>query len=90
MSSTIVFEPRMTMTGGSADRRFVVRQGHLINVAGAITHLVAKEMRASSAIIDQVKGYDPNYLSPFSVEARAAGKERETGGKADDITVIVA
>ena len=36
----------------------------------------------------EVKGYDPNYDSPFSKEARAHGRKHK-GGKPDDITVIV-
>jgi hypothetical protein len=38
----------------------------------------------------EIKGYDPEYVSPFAIEAKAAGKRRFKGGKADDITVIVA
>ncbi|CDW72780.1 serine threonine family 2c [Stylonychia lemnae] len=34
--------------------------------------------------------YDKTWDSPFSKGARAAGRNRETGGKDDDITVIVA
>ena len=37
----------------------------------------------------EIKGYDPTYNSPFAIEAKAAGKKFK-GGKADDITVIVA
>ena len=37
----------------------------------------------------EYKGYDPEYISPFSVEARRCGRKHK-GGKADDITVIVA
>jgi len=37
----------------------------------------------------EIKGYDPNYNSPFAQEARAH-KKRFMGGKEDDITVIVA
>ena len=37
----------------------------------------------------EVMGYDPNYESPFTIEARTHGKNYP-GGKADDITVIVA
>lgn len=37
----------------------------------------------------EILGYDPNYNSPFAIEARNHGK-KFTGGKADDITVIVA
>ena len=37
----------------------------------------------------EIKGYDKTYNSPFSIEARAHGK-KHLGGKADDITVIVA
>lgn len=32
--------------------------------------------------------YDPNYLSPFAVNARKAGIEIR-GGKPDDITVLI-
>jgi hypothetical protein len=41
------------------------------------------------SISAEVKGYDPNYESPFAIEAKAHGKKFK-GGKADDITVIVA
>ena len=37
----------------------------------------------------EIKGYDPTYNSPFAIEAKAAGRKFK-GGKADDITVIVA
>ena len=37
----------------------------------------------------EIKGYDPNYDCPFNIEGRKSGK-KHTGGKADDITVIVA
>lgn len=37
----------------------------------------------------EIKGYDKTYNSPFSIEAKAHGK-KHLGGKADDITVIVA
>jgi len=37
----------------------------------------------------EIKGYDKDYMSPFSIEAKAHGKKHK-GGKADDITVIVA
>ena len=37
----------------------------------------------------EIFGYDPNYESPFTIEAKSHGKNY-LGGKADDITVIVA
>lgn len=41
------------------------------------------------AVSAEIKGYDPTYESPFTIEARAHGKNHP-GGKEDDITVIVA
>lgn len=38
----------------------------------------------------EFKGYDPEYISPFAVEAKAALGKTYPGGKPDDITVIVA
>ena len=41
----------------------------------------------------EVRGYDAKFLSPFAMEARRSDSEKykdEIGGKADDITVIVA
>jgi hypothetical protein len=36
----------------------------------------------------ELKSYDPNYRSPFTVDAEKHGK-KSIGGKPDDITVIV-
>jgi len=33
--------------------------------------------------------HDQNYLSPFAIEARKYGYRATTGGKVDDITVLV-
>ena len=76
MSSTVVFESRLTMTGANADRRFVVRSGNLLNIAGALAHLVAKQTQAPAAILDQVKGYDPNAVA------------KATGVSVDDLTQL--
>ena len=40
------------------------------------------------ALKAEIMGYDKNYDSPFTIEARA-NKKKHRGGKADDITVIV-
>lgn len=40
------------------------------------------------ALKAEIMGYDQNYDSPFTIEARAH-KKKHKGGKADDITVIV-
>ena len=48
--------------------------------------LLSKQLAAMA----ECKGYDPNYNSPFAVEAKAAGKGTRLGGKSDDITVVVA
>jgi len=44
------------------------------------------------AVHAEVYGYDDNYVSPFTKSAVAHGKKlkRYTGGKSDDITVLVA
>jgi molybdopterin-containing oxidoreductase family iron-sulfur binding subunit len=76
MSSTVVFEPRLTMTGANADRRFRVRQGHLLGLAGALAHLIAKQRNASAVILDQLKGYDVNAVAT------------ETGVKSEDLTEL--
>ena len=31
---------------------------------------------------------DENYMSPFALEARKQGYEREKGGKLDDLTIV--
>lgn len=54
--------------------------------------MTMKDLQSVSNCISvsaEVKGYDPKYMSPFSVEAKAHGRKR-IGGKEDDITVIVA
>lgn len=37
----------------------------------------------------ELKSYDPDYESPFTMEAREQTGQHYPGGKPDDITVIV-
>lgn len=52
-------------------------------------HFNPKQLASKIAKRAYLHSKDPNFKSPFSVEARKAGKTYK-GGKADDITVVVA
>ncbi|XP_038896719.1 probable protein phosphatase 2C 55 [Benincasa hispida] len=73
-------------TDGLMDNLFVEE---IERVLEAVAETATPESLASQlAMAAMYNSYDENFVSPFSVAVRAAGR-MQTGGKIDDITVIV-
>lgn len=68
---------------------------HVMNCINPHLKARSRDLASAQAVADclsasaEFLGYDPAYNSPFAVEAAQQGKDYP-GGKADDITVIVA